>query len=125
MANRTPAARTWLIAMILSGSIVVTLEFVQVPGFWGSYGIDVFGPPLVYIYIRGLSAADQPTKLGRLFTPELAFLAVVSVCFLAELAQFLRLYNKHFDPYDFLAYVSLLTSCYAIDRWLLNRQSVS
>jgi hypothetical protein len=59
--------------------------------------------------------------LSRFLTPEAAVLAIVTACILIEVAQYIHLYEAHFDPLDFVAYVSLLVPCYAIDRWSLNR----
>ncbi len=132
MADTTPDRRWWAAALVLFAIIVFGTEFVQVHGFWGSYVIDIFGPAMVYIYIRGLSAKRESAKWRGLFSPELAVFTVALVCFLVEFAQYISprlswpwntLYKKHYDPYDFLAYVSLLVPCYSIDRWLLNRRS--
>jgi hypothetical protein len=60
--------------------------------------------------------------LSRFLTPEGALFLIVAVCGVIESAQYFQLYEAHYDPYDFLAYVSLLLPCYAIDRWALNRQ---
>lgn len=49
-----------------------------------------------------------------------AILTITGICFLIEAAQHLRLYDAHYDPYDFVEYVSLLLPCYVIDRWCLN-----
>jgi hypothetical protein len=48
---------------------------------------------------------------------------IIAACFLVEGAQFFGLYEAHFDPFDFLAYVSLLVPCYLIDKWRLHARS--
>ena len=113
----------WRAALVVFGSVVAIAELVQVPGLFGSYAIDVFGPALVYIYVRGLHTSQGPTRISRLASPEVYVIGIVAVCFLVELAQYFRLYNKHYDPYDFVAYVSLLLPCYGLDRWLLSRKA--
>ena len=132
MADRAPVHRWWAIALVLFATLVFTTEFLKIPGIWGSYAIDVFGPPMVYIYIRGLFAKNQPAKWSAWFSPELAAVYIALICFLFELAQYVSprlswpwntLYRKHYDPWDFVAYVSLLVPCYAIDRWMLRRRS--
>ncbi len=120
MSERLPDQRWWRVALILLFTVGMAMEFLSIRGFWGSYVIDILGPAWVYIYIRGLHAEDQPTAWGKVFFPELAAVSVALVCFLAELAQYYELYNKVYDPYDFVAYVSLLLPCYAIDRWRLH-----
>ncbi len=118
--DRPPDQRCWAIALALFFAIGMPMEFLSIRGFWGSYVIDIVGPALVYIYIRGLHARDQPTEWGKFFFPEFAMVTVALICFLAELAQYFELYNKVYDPYDFAAYVSLLLPCYAVDRWRLS-----
>ena len=110
--------------MFAFGAVVIVAEFVQVSGFFGSYMIDIFGPAFVYIYIRGLYSKERRTRFWSFASPEIAAFGILAICSLVEMAQFFRLYNKHYDPYDFIAYASLLLPCYGLDRWLLSRQTV-
>jgi hypothetical protein len=48
---------------------------------------------------------------------------ITVACVLIEIAQSLRPYEAHYDPFDFLAYVSLLIPGYPFDRWLLSRRT--
>jgi hypothetical protein len=60
--------------------------------------------------------------LAQFLLPEVALVIVVTACFLFEAAQQLRLYEAHFDPIDFAAYVSLVVPCYVAERWLVDCQ---
>ena len=113
----------WKAAVVTFGIIALTSGLVRSPGFWSSYVLDIVGPAWIYILIRGLFSKTQPAMLAQFLSPEGALVIMVVACFLIEAAQYFQLYEAHYDPYDFLAYVSLLLPCYAIDKWMLNRQS--
>ena len=115
--------RFWATSLVILGTLGLATGFYPVQGFWSSYTLDIVGPAWNFILIRGLFAKNQPTFLSKLFTPDLALGSIVSVCFLVETAQYFGLYDAHFDPFDFLAYVSLLLPCYAIDKCLLHRRA--
>ena len=110
----------WAAALVLLGTLGLATGFIRVPGFWSNYVLDVVGPAWNYILIRGLFSRKQPTTLSRLFGPEVAIVVIIVVCVLIEGAQYLQLYDAHYDPYDFVAYVSLVLPCYVIDRWRLQ-----
>lgn len=116
--------RYWRIALVVFGTISLASGLSRSPGFWSSYALDLFGPAWIYILIRGLFSRTQPAMLSSALNPEAALLLVAAACFLIEGAQYLGFYDAHYDPYDLLAYLSLLVPCYAIDRWLLNRRSL-
>lgn len=115
--------RLWASALIILGTIGLATGFFRLPGLWSGYVLDAVGPAWNYILIRGLFAKRQPTVVSGFFTPEAALAFIIAVCFLIEGAQYLNLYEAHYDAFDFLAYVSLLVPCYVIDRWLLHRRS--
>jgi hypothetical protein len=114
--------RFWAALLILLCSFGLATGVRPAPGFWSSYVLDMTGPAWGYILLRGLFAKDQQTHLSAFFTPEVTLVFITTACTLIEIAQYLRLYEAHHDPYDFLAYVSLLVPCYVIDRWLLARR---
>ena len=122
-ASRIHEYRYWAVALVVLGTIGLSTGLVRARGFWSSYVLDVVGPAWNYILLRGLFSKTQPAMLSRFLTPEGTLLLIVAVCGVIEAAQYFQLYEAHYDPYDFLAYVSLLLPCYAIDRWMLNRQS--
>ena len=122
-ASQIPEHRYWAVSLVVLGTIGLSTGLVSARGFWSSYVLDTVGPAWNYILLRGLFSKTQPAMLSRFLTPEGTLFLIVIVCSLIEAAQYFQLYEAHYDPYDFLAYVSLLVPCYAIDRWLLNRQS--
>ena len=119
--DRTHEHRYWAVALVVFGTIALSTGLFPARGFWSSYVLDIFGPAWNYILLRGLFSRTQPAMLSRFLTPERALVLILGVCALTEVAQYLKLYEAHYDPYDFLAYSSLIVPCYAIDRWSLNR----
>ena len=113
----------WKVAIVTFGTISLATGVVRIPGFWSSYVLDIVGPAWNYILMRGLFSRSQPAMLSRFLPPEAILVIIVAVCFLVEAAQYLQLYEAHYDPFDFIAYVSLVVPCYTIDRWLLNRHA--
>ena len=95
---------------------------MRVPGFWSSYVLDIVGPAWNYILLRGLFSKKQPAMLSRYLSPDAAVIVLASAAFLIEGAQYLRLYDATYDPYDLIAYVSLLLPCYAIDKRRLRHR---
>jgi hypothetical protein len=61
--------------------------------------------------------------LSRFLSPEAALAVVVGACFLIELAQYHRPYDARYDPFDLVAYASLVVPCYVVDRWLVRRHA--
>ena len=108
--------------MILGGLGLATC-FARVRGFWSSYVLDMAGPAWNYILIRGLFSKRQPAMLSRVLNPTAAISTIAGACFLIESAQYLRLYDAHYDPYDFVAYISLVLPCFVIDKWLHRPES--
>ena len=111
----------WKIAIMLFGTIALLSGLVKDPGFWSSYVLDIVGPAWNYILLRGLYTSNKSTFMSLKFTPETAAFIIFGTCVLVETAQYFKLYDAYFDPYDFLAYVSLLLPCYLLDKYLLNR----
>jgi len=107
------------------GTIGLATGVLRIPGFWSSYVLDIVGPAWNYILLRGLFSRTQPAMLSRFLPPEAVLVIIVTACFLIEAAQYLQLYEAHYDPFDFIAYASLVVPCYTIDRWLLNRHATS
>ena len=113
----------WKVTLVTFGTISLATGIIRVPGFWSSYMLDIMGPAWNYILIRGLFSRTQPAMLSRILTPEAALVLIVATCFLVEAAQYLQLYESTYDPFDFVAYVSLIVPCCIIDRRLLKQLS--
>jgi hypothetical protein len=122
---RTHDARApyWAAALVIFGGAGVLTTVVHRPGFWGGYVLDMVGPAWNYILFRGLFTSYRNTAWTRFFSPTRTLVLFVAFCFVVEAAQYLELYDSTFDPLDLLAYVSLLTPCYVIDRWLPDSAS--
>ena len=110
----------WKFAVIVLGSFVLATCLIIVPGFWSSYVLDIAGPAMGYILLRVQYTSKQSTFLSFKFTPESAALFIFVICFAVETSQYFKLYNAHFDPFDYVAYVSLLLPCFLIDKWLIS-----
>ena len=115
--------RYWKLGLVVFGALGLATCVVRRPGFWNSYVLDIVAPAWNYILVRGLFSRTKPAMLSRLLGPELAFLTIGSVCVSIETAQYLNLYEAHYDPFDFVAYFSLLVPCYAVDRWCVYRRT--
>jgi len=114
--------RWWKAALVVLCTTGLATCVAPRPGFWSSYVLDMVGPAWNYILLRGLFSKRQPAMLSNVLSPTAAVLGITAICFLIEAAQYFRLYEAHFDPYDLLAYVSLLWPCYLVDQWLRRRR---
>ena len=112
----------WKISLILLGIISLSTGLSKRPGFWTSYVLDMAGPAWNYILIRGQYSAQQ-TFFSFRFSPEFALLLIMGICFLIETSQYFKLYTAHFDPWDYLAYVSILIPVYLIDKYISRHKS--
>ena len=110
----------WKITLIILGSFVLATCLIRIPGFWSSYVLDMVGPAMGYILLRVQYTSRESTFLSFKFCPELAALLIFGICFVIETSQYLKIYEAHFDPYDYVAYISLLFPCFLIDRWLIK-----
>ena len=107
----------WAAALVIFCGTGLLTTVVDRPGFWNGYVLDATGPAWGYILIRHLFTSYSDTKWTRFFSPTRTFVLCVAFCFGVETAQYLELYDSTYDPLDLLAYVSLITPCYVIDRW--------
>jgi len=85
--------------------------------FWNGYALDIAGPAWNYILFRGLFTTQADNRWTRFFTPVRTCFIFIVVCTGIELAQYFKLYDATFDPYDFVAYVSLLVPLFVLDVW--------
>jgi len=114
----------WKITLILTGSTVLATCLIRIPGFWSSYVLDMAGPAMGYILLRVQYTSKESTFLSFKFTPESAALIIFGICFAIETSQYFKLYEAHFDPFDYVAYISLLVPCFLIDKWLIKNLEV-
>ena len=119
-SNHNKYAPYWAIAMaifLILGLGTINLNWGN---FWKGYVLDMVGPAWVYILFRGLFTGKANNFWTRFWTPLKTFLVLFSVLVMIEMAQYFKLYDGTFDPFDLLAYVSLLLPIFILDL-LQNR----
>lgn len=110
----------WKISLITLGLIVLSTGLLHFGDFWTSYVLDIVGPSMGYILIRGQYNSKNSTFFSFKFSPDLAALIIISICIIIETSQYFNLYDAYFDPYDYLAYCSGLLLFFTIDKWILK-----
>ena len=73
------------------------------------------GPAWNYILFRGRFTSKSDNIWTRFFTPQHTVVIFVAVCFGIESMQYFELYEATFDPWDFIAYVSILVPVFVLD----------
>ena len=81
------------------------------------------GPAWNYILFRGRFTSESDTIWTRFFTPQHTVVLFMVVCFAIEGAQYFALYEATFDPWDFLAYVSILVPLFIVDLVTSERRA--
>ena len=110
----------WKISVIALGLTSLSTGVLHFGDFWTSYILDITGPAMGYILIRGQYNSKNSAFLFFKFSPDLAALIIIGICIIIETSQYFNLYNAYFDPYDYLAYCSGVLFFYCIDKWLLK-----
>ena len=110
----------WKISIIALGLVSLSTGVLNFGDFWTSYVLDIAGPSMGYILIRGQYNSKNSIFLSFKFSPDQAAILIIGICTLVETSQYLNLYDAHFDPYDYLAYCSGVLFFYIIDKWVLK-----
>lgn len=113
----------WKTALIILGSLAILTCFIRISDFVSGYVLDMVGPAMGYILLRVQYTSKQSTFLSFKFTLGLTALLISGICFLIETSQYFNLYDAYFDPWDYLAYISILIPCYLIDRYISKHKS--
>lgn len=79
------------------------------------------GPAWNYILFRGLFTAKANNKWTRFFTPKKTLIIFLFVCVGIESMQYFNIYDSTYDPWDFLAYISILVPLFMIDSKLIEK----
>ena len=112
----------WAIGLVvLCGTGLSTIWF-DLGAFWKGYVLDMTGPAWNYILFRTRYRSEIHNRWTRFFTPKNTVIIFVLVCFGIEGAQYLKLYDATYDPWDFLAYVSILLPLFLLDLWLSEKK---
>ena len=106
----------WATALFLFIVLGLSTINFELGSFWNRYVLDMVGPAWNYILFRGLFIAKADNAWTRFFTPNKTLFIFILVCFSIEGAQYLNLYESHYDPWDFIAYISILIPLYILDR---------
>lgn len=108
----------WAVALIIIGGIGVSTIWIKLDDLWNGYVLDMTGPAWNYILFRGLFTAKVDNLWTRFFTPFRTVIIFLIVCFGIEGLQYFNLYDSMFDPWDLLAYISILIPIFIIDLLL-------
>jgi len=122
MTNSSSITIGWKFALIVLGTIGLLSGLIKKSWFWSSYLLDMVGPAWIYILLRCQYSLKTSKFMSLRFSPETALLSIFGICALIETSQYFEIYNSTFDPYDFLAYASILLPCYLLDKYLLMFQ---
>ena len=104
----------------LTGLSTIWFDFGK---FWKGYVLDMVGPAWNYILFRGLFTKKADNKWTRFFTPTRTLLIFLAFLFGIETLQYFKVYHSTYDPYDFLAYISLLVPFYLVDGYVVKESN--
>lgn len=116
------AAPWWAAGLLVLGAAGLSTIWFDPGTFWRGYVLDMAGPAWNYILFRGLYTAEADNAWTRFFTPWRTLLSFVVFCYGVEGAQYFGLYDATFDPWDFLAYVSILVPLFTLDLMVSRRR---
>ncbi len=105
----------WAIGLIVLGGIGLSTTWIDLGAFWSGYVLDMTGPAWNYVLFRGLYTSQTENIWTRFFTPKRTLLIFLAVCVGIEGAQYFNLYEATYDPWDFLAYISILIPLFFLD----------
>jgi hypothetical protein len=113
----------WAAGVIILCFTGLSTTWFTLSPFWNGYVLDMAGPAWNYILFRVLFTSYKENSWRRFFTPTRTFLIFVLVCFGIEMAQYFNLYDSTFDPWDLVAYISILLPLYILDSFQSQRQN--
>lgn len=105
----------WAAGLFILGVTGISTLQIDLGQFWKGYVLDMTGPAWNYILFRGLFTFQADNAWTRFFTPKRTVVIFLIVCTGIESAQYFNLYDSTFDPFDFIAYVSILIPLYILD----------
>lgn len=105
----------WAAGLIFFGVTGLSTMWVDLGAFWRGYILDMTGPAWNYILFRGLYTNQADNAWTRFFTPLKTISIFLIVCVGIESAQYFELYDSTFDPWDYLAYASILIPLFLLD----------
>ena len=111
----------WAAALFILAASGVSTIWVHWGSFWNGYVLDMTGPAWNYILFRDLYTNYAENIWTRFFTPLRTLFIFLLVCFGIEVMQYFDLYPATFDPWDFLAYISLLLPIFLLDYYFCSK----
>ncbi len=111
----------WAAALVIFWAVGILTIWLDSGGFWKGYVLDMVGPAWNYILFRGLFTNKANNAWTRFFTPKRTVTIFLLVCVAFETAQYFKLYDATFDPWDFLAYVSIIIPLFLIDIKIIRQ----
>ena len=96
--------------------------WINLGEFYSGYVLDMTGPAWNYILFRGLYNKYSQNVWLCFFSPIRTIIIFILVCYAIEITQYLKLYNSTYDPFDFIAYISILVSIFIIDYYFSSGQ---
>jgi hypothetical protein len=111
----------WAVALVIFCTVGLSTNWINLGDFWKGYVLDMTGPAWNYILFRGLFTAKVNNAWTRFFTPNKTLIIFLLVCFLIETLQYFKIYDSTFDPWDLLAYGSILIPIFLLDLILIKQ----
>jgi len=105
----------WAITLVILCGTGISTNWIDFGNFWKGYLLDMTGPAWNYILFRGLFTSYKQNAWTKFFTPSRTLIIFLIVSFGIETAQYFELYDSTFDPWDYLAYVSILIPLFLVD----------
>ena len=106
----------WAAGVVILGITGLATNWLDLGSFWKGYVLDITGPAWNYILFRGRFTSKVDNRWTRFFTPKRTVIFFIAVCFVIEGMQYLKLYNATFDPWDFVAYISIMVPLFILDQ---------
>lgn len=104
----------WRMLLLFTGITAAVSRFVELGGFLGSYWFDITFPAFIYIYARKLHLPTEKSTASRVeYATALSLAIAPAIGF--EFAQYFQFYDGTYDPYDFVAYISLVIPVFFLD----------
>ena len=115
VARHNRFAPYWAAGLVLLCSTGLATIWIDLGPFWNGYVLDMTGPAWNYILVRGLFTGYKDNTWTRFFTPNKALILMLIVSFGIESLQYFKVYDSTYDPWDLMAYVSILIPLYLFD----------
>lgn len=115
----------WAAMLFSLGAMGLSTTWIDLGDFWKWYVLDMTGPAWNYILFRGLFTAKTDNAWTRFFKPVRTLIIFLLVCFGIETIQYFEIYDSTYDPWDLLAYGSILIPVFFIDLGLIKQSKKS